>query len=139
MLLREFTLESVVDQAILFHKELNPKLWKQRRLDREVRFKLLKIAKHFIEFIDIWSLSVSLTLWVIFFDPFKLIPCNLSCPKLYFWITNFLFVSSEPLTTVEYNSPRLSIIAFMFVFTFPSIIIPFGFANTSFTDSGLTE
>jgi hypothetical protein len=58
MLLREFTLESVVDQAIMFHKELNPKLWKQRRLDREVRYKLLKIAKHFIEFIDIPSIRL---------------------------------------------------------------------------------
>jgi hypothetical protein len=53
MLLREFTLESVVDQAILFHKELNPKLWKQNQLDQKVRYKLLRIAKHFIDFIDI--------------------------------------------------------------------------------------
>jgi hypothetical protein len=58
MLLREFTLESVVDQAILFHKELNPKLWKERRLNPEVRFKLLKIAKHFINFIDIPQISL---------------------------------------------------------------------------------
>ena len=58
MLLREFTLESVVDHAILFHKELNPKLWKQRRLNPEVRFKLLKIAKHFIDFIDIPQISL---------------------------------------------------------------------------------
>ena len=58
MLLREFTLESVVDQAILFHKELNPKLWKERRLNTEVRFKLLKIAKHFIDFIDIPQISL---------------------------------------------------------------------------------
>lgn len=53
MLLREFTLESVVDQAILFHKDLNPKLWKQNQLDQKVRYKLLRIAKHFIDFIDI--------------------------------------------------------------------------------------
>lgn len=58
MLLREFTLESVVDQAILFHKELNPKLWRERRLQPEVRFKLLEIAKHFIEFIDIPSIKL---------------------------------------------------------------------------------
>jgi hypothetical protein len=58
MLLREFTLESVVDQAILFHKELNPKLWRQRRLQPEVRFKLLEIAKHFIKFIGIPSIKL---------------------------------------------------------------------------------
>jgi hypothetical protein len=33
-------------------------LWKQRRLDPEVRFKLLKIAKHFINFIDIPQISL---------------------------------------------------------------------------------
>ncbi len=58
MLLREFTLESVVDHAIMFHQELNPKLWKQRRLDREVRYKLLKIAKHFVDFIGIPNLRL---------------------------------------------------------------------------------
>jgi len=58
MLLREFTLESVVDQAVIFHKELNPKLWKQNRLDPQVRYKLLKIAKHFIDFIAIPSIRL---------------------------------------------------------------------------------
>ena len=58
MLLREFTLESVVDHAVLFHKELNPKLWKQRRLDRKVRYKILKIAKNFVDFIRIHNLRL---------------------------------------------------------------------------------
>ena len=59
MLLREFTLESVVDQAILFHKELNPKLWKERRLNPEVRFKLLKIATAFCIAMTILPYSLS--------------------------------------------------------------------------------
>jgi hypothetical protein len=58
MFLREFKVESIVDQAILFHKELNPKLWQQRRLRPEVRYKLLKVAKHFIEFINIPSIRL---------------------------------------------------------------------------------
>jgi len=58
MFLREFKVESIVDQAILFHKELNPKLWQQRRLQPEVRYKLLQVAKHFIEFIDIPSIRL---------------------------------------------------------------------------------
>lgn len=52
MYLREFT-DPLVGSAVQFHKELNPKLWVSNRLKKSVRFKLLQIAKHFVEFIDI--------------------------------------------------------------------------------------
>lgn len=52
MYLREFT-EGIVDSAVQFHKELNPLIWQGSVLKPQVRYKLLQIAKHFIEFIDI--------------------------------------------------------------------------------------
>lgn len=58
MLLREFTQEGIVDVAVVFHKELNPKLWQGKELKSKVRYKLLQIAKHFIEFIDIPSIKL---------------------------------------------------------------------------------
>lgn len=54
MLLREFTQqEGIVDAAVQFHKELNPKLWHGNVLKPKVRYKLLQIAKHFVDFINI--------------------------------------------------------------------------------------
>lgn len=53
MYLREFTQEGIVDAAVQFHRELNPLLWHGGTLKPKVRYKLLQIAKHFIEFIDI--------------------------------------------------------------------------------------
>jgi hypothetical protein len=53
MLLREFKLDNIVSSAVKFHDRLNPHLWNGRQLDPKVRYKLLKIAKHFIDFIDI--------------------------------------------------------------------------------------
>lgn len=53
MFLRELFPNDIVDSAVQFHKELNPKLWHNQRLKPAVRYKLLKTAQHFIEFIDI--------------------------------------------------------------------------------------
>lgn len=53
MFLREFTQEGMIDSAVQFNKELNPLLWQGSVLKSQVRYKLLQIAKHFIEFIDI--------------------------------------------------------------------------------------
>lgn len=53
MYLREFTQEGIVDAAVQFHKELNPVLWQNSMLKPKVRLKLMQIAKHFIQFIDI--------------------------------------------------------------------------------------
>jgi hypothetical protein len=53
MLLREFTQEGIADSAVQFNKELNPLLWQSNVLKSQVRYKLLQIAKHFIQFIDI--------------------------------------------------------------------------------------
>jgi hypothetical protein len=53
MLLREFKLDNIVSSAVKFHDRLNPHLWNGRQLDPKVRYKLLKIAKHFIDFINI--------------------------------------------------------------------------------------
>jgi len=52
MYLREFT-EGIVDSAVQFHKELNPLIWHGSVLKSQVRYKLLQIARHFIDFIDI--------------------------------------------------------------------------------------
>jgi hypothetical protein len=52
MYLREFT-EGIVDSAVQFHKELNPLLWRGSVIKPQVRYKLLQIARHFIDFIDI--------------------------------------------------------------------------------------
>ena len=58
MLLREFKLDNLVGSAVQFHDQLNPKLWRGRELDPKVRYKLLTIAKHFIEFINIPSIRL---------------------------------------------------------------------------------
>lgn len=58
MYLREFTQEGIVDSAVQFHRELNPKLWNSNVLKKEVRYKLLQIAKHFVAFIDIPELRL---------------------------------------------------------------------------------
>jgi len=41
-----------------FHKELNPELWHNYKLDQQVRYKLLQIAKTFIEYINIDDLDL---------------------------------------------------------------------------------
>ena len=58
MYLRELTKEAVVDDAVIFHDTLNPALWKNDQLKPVVRLKLLEIAKHFINFIDIPNLNL---------------------------------------------------------------------------------
>lgn len=50
MLFREF----IENQSVEIHNDLNPKLWdKQRNLLPEVRDQLLKIARDFVEYIDV--------------------------------------------------------------------------------------
>lgn len=57
MLLRE--LNNNVNVAVIFHKELNPKLWDtNKQMKSKVRYKLLSIADHFIKFIDIPELGL---------------------------------------------------------------------------------
>lgn len=58
MYLREFTLKNITDIAVIFRKRLNPKLWKNDTMHPLVRYKLLKIAKDFIEFIDIDNIGL---------------------------------------------------------------------------------
>lgn len=53
MFLREFKIESISDLAVVFHKTLNPVLWNGTSLRPEIQLQLLKIAKHFIDFINI--------------------------------------------------------------------------------------
>jgi len=50
--------EDLVSTAIVFHKRLNPRLWSQGHLKKEVRFHLLEIAQHFIDFIGIEPLGL---------------------------------------------------------------------------------
>jgi hypothetical protein len=57
MFLREFT-EGIVDSAVQFHKELNPLLWQGDVLKPRIRYQLLQIAQHFIDFIDIPELHL---------------------------------------------------------------------------------
>lgn len=51
-------LREITNLAIIFHKSLNPKLWDDNRMKPIVRFKLLKIAKHFIDFIGIDNIKL---------------------------------------------------------------------------------
>lgn len=51
--------EDLVSTAVIFHKDLNSKLWSKGRLKPMIRQQLLKIAKHFIEYIDIGRLNLS--------------------------------------------------------------------------------
>lgn len=53
MYLTEFTQEGISDLAVSFHDELNPKLWQNNKLDSTVRYKLMLIAQHFINFISL--------------------------------------------------------------------------------------
>jgi ribosomal protein S18 acetylase RimI-like enzyme len=52
--LESFKLSDAVD----FHKELNPKLWEDEKLDPEVRNQLLLIAEDFVEYLGINNLKV---------------------------------------------------------------------------------
>lgn len=53
MYLNEFTQEGIVDSAVIFHDKLNPKLWQNNQLDSKVRYKLMLIAQHFINFVNL--------------------------------------------------------------------------------------
>lgn len=57
MYLKEFQ-EGIVDQAVQFHDRLNPDLWDNQKLRPEVRYKLMLIAQHFANFIDIPKLNL---------------------------------------------------------------------------------
>lgn len=46
-------------QAVAQNKQLNPKLWNGTELKTEVRHKLLQIAKHFVDFINIPNLKLA--------------------------------------------------------------------------------
>ena len=50
--------EDLVSTAIVFHQRLNPKLWSKGKLKPQVRFHLLEIAKHFVDYIDIDNLGL---------------------------------------------------------------------------------
>lgn len=58
MYLRELTQEGIVDAAVQFHKELNPKLWVGAVLKPVVRYKLMQIARDFIKFIDVPDINL---------------------------------------------------------------------------------
>lgn len=58
MYLRELTQEAVVDDAVIFHDTLNPVLWRNNKLKPQIRLKLLQIAKHFINFIDVSTIKL---------------------------------------------------------------------------------
>jgi hypothetical protein len=47
-----------MSDAVAFHKELNPKLWDNEKLDPEVRDQLLLIAEDFVEYLGISNLKV---------------------------------------------------------------------------------
>ena len=57
MLINEFTVESPTEfslnTAVVFHKELNPKIFSNERMKPDIRQGLLKIAEHFQEFIGV--------------------------------------------------------------------------------------
>jgi hypothetical protein len=57
MYLKEFQ-EGIVDQAIQFHNELNPRLFQGKKLNSKVRYKLMLIVQHFINFINIPSIKL---------------------------------------------------------------------------------
>ena len=50
--------EDLVSTAIVFHQRLNPKLWSKGKLKPQVRFHLLEIAKHFVDYIEIDNLGL---------------------------------------------------------------------------------
>jgi predicted GNAT family acetyltransferase len=47
-----------LSDAVAFHKELNPKLWEDNKLDPEVRDQLLLIAEDFVEYLGLSNLKV---------------------------------------------------------------------------------
>jgi hypothetical protein len=47
-----------ITKLTTFHNTLNPELWENNELRREVTYKLLQIAKAFVEFIDVPSLKL---------------------------------------------------------------------------------
>jgi len=47
-----------LSDAVAFHKELNPKLWEDNKLDPEVRDQLLLIAEDFVEYLGLDNLKV---------------------------------------------------------------------------------
>jgi hypothetical protein len=47
-----------LNDAVKFHKELNPRLWDEEKLDPEVRDQLLLIAEDFVEYLGIDNLKV---------------------------------------------------------------------------------
>lgn len=51
--------EDLVSTAVVFHKRLNPKLWSKGELKPVIRAQLLKIAKHFIAYIDIGRIGLT--------------------------------------------------------------------------------
>lgn len=57
MLIKEFTVEFPsefsIDNAVMFHDTLNPKIFNKAQMRPEVRTALLKIAKHFEEYIGV--------------------------------------------------------------------------------------
>jgi len=50
--------EDLVSTAIVFHQRLNSKLWTKGKLKPQVRFHLLEIAKHFVDYIEIDNLGL---------------------------------------------------------------------------------
>lgn len=66
MLIKEFTVEQPssgfdISTAVIFHDELNPKLFANQRLKPEIRQGLLKIAEHFQDFIGVELTIVDIT------------------------------------------------------------------------------
>lgn len=47
-----------LSDAVKFHKELNPRLWQDEKLDKEVRDQLLLIAEDFVEYLGLSDLKV---------------------------------------------------------------------------------
>ena len=58
MLLREF-IEQSVDDAVVFHDELNPAFWENNEMKPIIRYKLLQIAMDFVKFIGIKQLNLT--------------------------------------------------------------------------------
>lgn len=50
--------EDLVSTAVVFHKRLNPKIWRKGKLDPMVRYKLLQIASNFIDYIGLSNLGL---------------------------------------------------------------------------------
>ena len=45
-------------EPIPYHNELNPILWDDNKLKTEIRYKLLLIAKHFANFLNVSKLNL---------------------------------------------------------------------------------